>query len=677
MSCGQNRSRMTVIIALLLVSYLVSTLAFCNHLKRGLRPLTIHTTASTCLQSSKTSVINTRKSNTKQKRRRKQYYFVPCYNETNTALLNDMTLFDATDDEDEATDNSMTMPYAESRASPFPTMPSELFTNLAQSQFELLSNSLIHNILDDDTTKPGTTKISSMALYLPKENINTGQLEFVPAVTYPNPSAERVFIANSDSSNSGIHQPPVIPSMAILGLPGFFQAKDLIPTYPFVSSLNEEEEDNNADDMSSQQREMMFTTASPDSKIGVSVVEEIPTGSVFTSASTPNENTSVVPPLSVTLFSGMETLGVLMIWPNNRDSNWKWSSNDKLQISRAAKSLALALSMDRERVSTQISSEQFQFAIQDSLHQVKSPLQALRTFGKLLQRQLAEESNAASNVAAGGAVGPTMRRQRQLFQLAENMAAQGERVVDLIEPMDMLVNAPYLLSGDVKQDASSSTGVILRSSLLLPNDLNYADQEAAITTTAASAALKSVQSSPVLGDFQMELAFPQDVLGSTVYASQMVSREKGINFDAVGFEPDAELPACLISSKQLQEAVSNVLDNAIKYVRRRRKGPGRPRIPQVKVSITANKSPLAAGCTIWVEDNGPGIPEDERERVFERGFRSSEIEDEIKGSGLGLSGAKFWLTQMGGTIELQQGRGPSKLQGTAVRMTLFREPETQ
>ena len=677
-----------------LMSHLVSSLTFCNllcHHRSSIR--TAQTT--TQLQSSKVPIISTRKSKTRRRPTiRQHYYIVPCYNETNTALLNhDRTLFDIVKENDDD-DNEINPMMKRFRASPFPTMPSSLFSNLAQAQFELLSNSLVHNTADTTTIsntlptiKPGTTKISSMALYLPKENSNTGQLEFVPAVTYPNPSSERVFIANSDSSNSGKHQPPVIPSMAILGLPGFFQAKDLIPTYPFVSSSAPDDEDetehgSNSNEELSQQRDnnMMFTTASPDSKIGVSVVEEIPSGStISTGTNRDNNNNNVVSPLSVTLFSGLETLGVLMIWPNKgrdgKSNQWTWSSNDKLQVSRAAKSLALALSMDKERVSTQISSEQFQVAMADSLHQVKSPLQALRTFGKLLQRQLAEENSdgSSSGVTSSIGSGPTIRRQRQLVKLAENMAAQGERVVDLIEPMDMLVNSPYLLSGDVKQKVPTS-GMVL----LLPNGSSYGDQASTSTTTTTSAALESVQSSPVLGDFQMELAFPQDVLGSTVYASQMVSREKGINFDAMGFEPDAELPACLITSKQLQEAVSNVLDNAIKYVRRRRKGPGRPRIPQVKVSITANEPPLGAGCTIWVEDNGPGIPDEETSRVFERGFRSSEvIRDEVEGSGLGLSVAKFWIEQMGGRIDLPEGGGPSKLQGTSVRIILFRDPEIE
>lgn len=226
----------------------------------------------------------------------------------------------------------------------------------------------------------------------------------------------------------------------------------------------------------------------------------------------------------------------------------------------------------------------------------------------------------------------------------------------------MLVNgrSTYLLSGDVK-----GGGLALRSSpkkfLLLPNSSNNDD-------------LESANSSPVLGDFQMDLAFPQDVLGPTVYAFSMVSREKGVNFDAVGFEPDAELPACLISSKHLQEAVSNILDNAIKYAPRRRKGPGRPRIPSVKVTITPNKSPLEAGCTLWIEDNGPGISESERERVFERGYRSGFLDD-ISGSGLGLTMSKQIIEQMGGRIDVMEDGGPSRLQGTTVRVNLFRDPE--
>ena len=67
---------------------------------------------------------------------------------------------------------------------PIPIMPSDLFQKMALSQLEVLANSL---------TRPGTvseSKVESMALYLPQENVNTGQLEFTPVVLYPDPKSE-------------------------------------------------------------------------------------------------------------------------------------------------------------------------------------------------------------------------------------------------------------------------------------------------------------------------------------------------------------------------------------------------------------------------------------------------------------------------------------------------------
>ena len=76
---------------------------------------------------------------------------------------------------------------------------------------------------NDDAIQPGTPKVSSMVIYLPKDNQNTGQLDSVTAMMYSNSSLERVFIAPESSSNSGV---------SVLGeLPGFFKARDLIPSF--------------------------------------------------------------------------------------------------------------------------------------------------------------------------------------------------------------------------------------------------------------------------------------------------------------------------------------------------------------------------------------------------------------------------------------------------------------
>jgi signal transduction histidine kinase len=443
----------------------------------------------------------------------------------------------------------------------------------------------------------------------------------------------------------------------------------------------------------------MFTSASGDSPIGVSAVEEIPppmpsSGSVGISP----------PSLSVTLFGGLDTLGVLVIWPAPRPPDdddpdgpgWGWTSDDKLQVSRAARSLALALSMDNELASSRIANERFRLSLADGMHQVRSPLQALRTFGKLLQRQLAEgddgemerahaSSTASYSARGGGGGGGGRRRQQRAMKLAEDILSQGERVIDIIEPMDALIRNDvgtegnkYLLRGDVKERVA-----------LLPPLLPSTWDDPAVAGTATTAQIIPYRRyqlpppMPVLGDFVFEMAFPQDVLGPIVYASQAISREAGIKLDAVGFEPDnPDLPGVTVCTRHLTEAVSNLLDNAVKYAPIRRGGGrkqgkklvGRPRIPQIRVTLVSNEPSLSPGATLYIEDNGQGIPTSERDKVFARGYRGRAVVDEVEGSGLGLAIAREMITRMGGLLDIVD-EGPNRLNGTTVRVILFRDPE--
>ena len=72
----------------------------------------------------------------------------------------------------------------------------------------------------------------------------------------------------------------------------------------------------------------------------------------------------------------------------------------------------------------------------------------------------------------------------------------------------------------------------------------------------------------------------------------------------------------------LGEAINNLIDNAIRYT----PAPGR-----ITVSITAQRREVI----LAVEDSGPGIPVEERERVFDRFYRV--LGSQAEGSGLGLA----------------------------------------
>ena len=61
--------------------------------------------------------------------------------------------------------------------------------------------------------------------------------------------------------------------------------------------------------------------------------------------------------------------------------------------------------------------------------------------------------------------------------------------------------------------------------------------------------------------------------------------------------------------------------------------------------------------TVHVEDDGPGIPPDDLERVFERLFQSRSPTDRHLGSGLGLAIVSELVSAMGGEVRAESPTG--------------------
>jgi signal transduction histidine kinase len=95
----------------------------------------------------------------------------------------------------------------------------------------------------------------------------------------------------------------------------------------------------------------------------------------------------------------------------------------------------------------------------------------------------------------------------------------------------------------------------------------------------------------------------------------------------------------LADAKDLGQVLDNLLENAIKY------SPGGSRV----VVRTLDES---AHVVLTVADDGPGIPEAERERLFERFFRGSTGRRGGPGTGLGLAIVEELVTRWGGTVRL-------------------------
>ena len=92
--------------------------------------------------------------------------------------------------------------------------------------------------------------------------------------------------------------------------------------------------------------------------------------------------------------------------------------------------------------------------------------------------------------------------------------------------------------------------------------------------------------------------------------------------------------------------IKNLVDNAIRYT---------PNGGKIDLSMTRNQEKII----LKITDTGPGIPEAERERVFDPFYRL--LGNDQTGSGLGLSIVKAIATRMGAKIELDSVKGNSGL----------------
>ncbi len=108
---------------------------------------------------------------------------------------------------------------------------------------------------------------------------------------------------------------------------------------------------------------------------------------------------------------------------------------------------------------------------------------------------------------------------------------------------------------------------------------------------------------------------------------------------------DDELPSVNVDERALVEVIYVLVDNAAKY-----SAPD----STIKVAANASKDHTAR---VTVEDQGPGIPPELRERVFDKFFRATSDGDREKpaGTGLGLAIAQGIVEAHGGRIWIENG----------------------
>lgn len=267
----------------------------------------------------------------------------------------------------------------------------------------------------------------------------------------------------------------------------------------------------------------------------------------------------------------------------------------------------------------------------------------------VLARQVAQpvqKLTAASEAMAHGDFSQRVEvdRNDEVGRLARSFTAMAEHVGERDGQMRALIAN---VSHDLKTPMTSITG--------------YA--QALTDGTADPSDAKRIGA--VIKD---EAEHVNSVLGDLLYlgeidAGQMVTRREDVALDAIvsrcvrRVEMQArakELDITLdvpdevvlrnVDSDKLERALTNVLDNAAKFT---------PQGGSIEVRGWRTNGVAPARVMCSVTNSGPGIPEDDLPRVFDRFFRGDRSRRTSAGSGLGLAITRELVELNGGTIEAE------------------------
>jgi two-component system sensor histidine kinase KdpD len=134
----------------------------------------------------------------------------------------------------------------------------------------------------------------------------------------------------------------------------------------------------------------------------------------------------------------------------------------------------------------------------------------------------------------------------------------------------------------------------------------------------------------------------RDLVGAAVQRMQMQLASHQVTITI-----PATMPLLRLDDVLMEQVLTNLLDNAAKYT---------PADSTIEITASQHKFSIV----ISVRDNGPGIPEPDLQRVFDKFYRVRENADRSRaGTGLGLAICRGFVEAMGGRI-LARNRAPER-----------------
>jgi len=236
---------------------------------------------------------------------------------------------------------------------------------------------------------------------------------------------------------------------------------------------------------------------------------------------------------------------------------------------------------------------------------------------------------------------------RQAMHRAQTLGSQKARLEELLRLREELADM-------IVHDLRNPLGAIATALDLLKR-VSVAEAEAEYVTRMMGTMEQSVHRMQYLVDTLLDIARLEEgamslwvqplalhaLLKELMAEEYLLARKSGVTLES---RVPADLPKIEADPDVLQRVLLNLLDNALKFT---------PRGGQVWVEA----QPHADMVQVEVTDTGPGIPPEERSRVFEK---FTQIQGRVvpqRGSGLGLAFCRMAVEAHGGRIWVEDGPG--------------------
>jgi len=254
-----------------------------------------------------------------------------------------------------------------------------------------------------------------------------------------------------------------------------------------------------------------------------------------------------------------------------------------------------------------------------------------------------------STIVARIALRPVGRLRREVEQVREGEASALTQAYPAeLAPLSDEINELLRSNAQIVERARNQVGNLahgLKTPIAVLRNEADADRKNPLAKVVKSETEKMSQLVTTYLD-RARLAARSTVVGKRADATHVMLRLTRVmqklnpNVTIAMVRPDASLPWFRGDEGDLEEMAGNLLDNACKWAK-----------SSIGVTVVAERSGQNTNLLIKIDDDGPGLTEEEAVKVLRRGVR---LDEKTPGSGLGLDIVKELVDVYGGSLQLKR-----------------------